>query len=64
MTPFKNLFISKSRKVNFEVGVIIRDIANVPLVSGSYYVNWKLKHASHPAGSTARYIIVDIECAP
>ncbi|KAI8884709.1 hypothetical protein K501DRAFT_332511 [Backusella circina FSU 941] len=59
MAPFKNLFISKNRKVNFEVGIIIRDIVNVPLVSGSYYVNWKLKHATHTAGSTARVQIKD-----
>lgn len=59
MTPFTHLFISKSRKVNFELSLIIRDLVNVPLVSGYYYVNWKLKNASHTSGSTERVHIKD-----
>ncbi|KAI8367980.1 hypothetical protein EDC96DRAFT_505953 [Choanephora cucurbitarum] len=54
MTPFTHLFVSKSRKVNFELSLIIRDLVNVPLVSGYYYVNWKLKNASHTTGTTER----------
>ncbi|KAI9486400.1 MAG: N-terminal C2 in EEIG1 and EHBP1 proteins-domain-containing protein [Benjaminiella poitrasii] len=54
MSPFKHLFISKSRKVNFELSIIIRDLVNIPLVSGYYYVNWKLKNASHTTGTTER----------
>lgn len=60
MTPFTHLFISKNRKVNFELSLIIRDLINVPLVSGYYYVNWKLKNASHTSGTTARYVFVFI----
>lgn len=56
MSPFSYLFISKNRKVNFEISVIIRDLVNVPLVSGYYYINWKLKHASHRTGSTPRLV--------
>ncbi|CAO3693807.1 unnamed protein product [Rhizopus stolonifer] len=59
MSPFSQLFVSKNRKVNFEIAIIIRDLVNVPLVSGYYYVNWKLKHTSHPAGSTPSVHIKD-----
>ncbi|OBZ89832.1 hypothetical protein A0J61_02130 [Choanephora cucurbitarum] len=59
MTPFTHLFVSKSRKVNFELSLIIRDLVNVPLVSGYYYVNWKLKNASHTTGTTERVHIQD-----
>ncbi|GAA5804358.1 N-terminal C2 in EEIG1 and EHBP1 proteins-domain-containing protein [Helicostylum pulchrum] len=59
MSPFTHLFISKSRKVNFELSLIIRDLVNVPLVSGYYYVNWKLKNSTHTTGSTARVHIKD-----
>ncbi|KAG2202285.1 hypothetical protein INT47_010733 [Mucor saturninus] len=59
MTPFTHLFISKSRKVTFELSLILRDLVNVPLVSGYYYVNWKLKNATHTTGSTARIPIKD-----
>lgn len=54
LTPFTHLFISKNRKINFELSLIIRDLVNVPLVSGYYYVNWKLKNASHTTGTTER----------
>lgn len=54
MTRFTNLFVSKNRKVNFELSIIIRDLVNIPLVSGYYYVNWKLKNASHTSGTTER----------
>lgn len=56
MSPFSHLFVSKSRKVPFEVSIIIRDLVNIPLVSGYYYVSWKLKHATHTGGSTPRLI--------
>ncbi|KAL7317366.1 hypothetical protein PS15m_003734 [Mucor circinelloides] len=59
LTPFTHLFISKNRKVNFELSLIIRDLVNVPLVSGYYYVNWKLRNASHTTGTTERVHIKD-----
>ncbi|CAO3697915.1 unnamed protein product [Rhizopus microsporus] len=59
MSPFSHLFVSKSRKVPFEVSIIIRDLVNIPLVSGYYYVSWKLKHATHTGGSTPSVHIKD-----
>ncbi|CAO3673137.1 unnamed protein product [Umbelopsis vinacea] len=53
------LFISKSRKVDFELSVLFQDLANVPLVSGNYHIKWKIKYADAPSGSTARAPITD-----
>lgn len=55
--PFSRLFISKSRKIDFELTILIQDLTNVPLVSGLYYVKWKLKNATHTTGSTVRWVI-------
>lgn len=52
--PLSNLFVSKSRKIDFELTILIQDLTNVPLVSGLYYVKWKLKNATHTNGSTIR----------
>ncbi|CDS09035.1 hypothetical protein LRAMOSA10395 [Lichtheimia ramosa] len=57
--PLLNLFISKHRKVDFEVSILIRDLANVPLVSGLYYVKWRIRNASHASGMTERAPIND-----
>ncbi|KAI9320401.1 EEIG1/EHBP1 N-terminal domain-containing protein [Dichotomocladium elegans] len=57
--PLLNLFISKHRKVNFEICILIRDLANVPLVSGLYYAKWRLKNASQASGITERAPITD-----
>lgn len=48
------LFISKSRKIDFELSVLFQDLANVPLVSGNYHIKWKIKYADASSGSTAR----------
>ncbi|KAI8640339.1 EEIG1/EHBP1 N-terminal domain-containing protein [Parasitella parasitica] len=56
---FPSLFISKDRKIDFELTILIQDLTNVPLVSGLYYVKWKLKNAAHTSGSTARAPIRD-----
>ena len=53
--PLLNFFISKHRKLDFEISILIRDLANVPLVSGLYYVKWRIKNASHASGITERY---------
>ncbi|KAG2174223.1 hypothetical protein INT43_004244 [Umbelopsis isabellina] len=53
------LFISKSRKIDFELSILFQDLANVPLVSGNYYIKWKIKYADAPSGSTARAPITD-----
>ncbi|KAI7852572.1 EEIG1/EHBP1 N-terminal domain-containing protein [Circinella umbellata] len=54
-----NFFISKHRKLDFEISILIRDLANVPLVSGLYYVKWRIKNASHASGITERAPIND-----
>ncbi|KAI9476085.1 MAG: N-terminal C2 in EEIG1 and EHBP1 proteins-domain-containing protein [Benjaminiella poitrasii] len=56
---FSRLFISKNRKIDFELTILIQDLTNVPLVSGLYYVKWKLKNAVHSSGSTVRAPIRD-----
>lgn len=60
--PFSRLFVSKDRKIDFELTILIQDLTNVPLVSGLYYVKWKLKNAAHTSGSTVRYVAVILEC--
>ncbi|KAI8076737.1 N-terminal C2 in EEIG1 and EHBP1 proteins-domain-containing protein [Halteromyces radiatus] len=52
--PLSNFFVSKHRKVAFEINFIIQDITNVPLVSGSYFVKWKLQKASQSTGITTK----------
>ncbi|CAO3612321.1 unnamed protein product [Cunninghamella blakesleeana] len=59
MIPLTHLFISKHRKVHFDVSVVIRDLVNVPLVSGLFYVTWKIKNASKNYGITTRIPIKD-----
>ncbi|CAO3692316.1 unnamed protein product [Umbelopsis ramanniana] len=53
------LFISKSRKIDFELSILFQDLANVPLVSGNYHIKWKIKYADLPNGSTPRAPITD-----
>jgi len=53
------LFIAKNRKVDFELTVLIQDLTNVPLVSGLYFIKWKLKNTDHSSGSTGRAPIRD-----
>ncbi|KAI8336138.1 N-terminal C2 in EEIG1 and EHBP1 proteins-domain-containing protein [Chlamydoabsidia padenii] len=59
MTPLTHLFISKHRKVHFDVAVVIRDLVNIPLVSGLFFVNWRIKNATNAYGGTARVPIKD-----
>lgn len=54
LMPLLHFFVSKHRRIDFEISVLIRDLANVPLVSGLYYVKWRIKHASHSSGITER----------
>ncbi|GAN01448.1 hypothetical protein MAM1_0007c00881 [Mucor ambiguus] len=56
---FSRLFVSKDRKIDFELTILIQDLTNVPLVSGLYYVKWRLKNAAHTSGSTVRAPIRD-----
>ncbi|KAI7901230.1 N-terminal C2 in EEIG1 and EHBP1 proteins-domain-containing protein [Cokeromyces recurvatus] len=56
---FSRLFISKNRKIDFELTILIQDLTNVPLVSGLYYVKWRIKNTVHSNGSTVRAPIRD-----
>lgn len=55
--PLSRLFVSKSRKIDFELTLLIQDLTNVPLVSGLYFVKWKLKNTVHTNGSTVRFVL-------
>ncbi|KAI7865071.1 N-terminal C2 in EEIG1 and EHBP1 proteins-domain-containing protein [Spinellus fusiger] len=57
--PLSNFFVPKHRKVNFEVSIIIRDLTNVPLVSGFYHVRWRMRQATHTSGFTEKTPIKD-----
>ncbi|KAI8799993.1 N-terminal C2 in EEIG1 and EHBP1 proteins-domain-containing protein [Cladochytrium replicatum] len=45
---------AKSRKATFVCRVLISDLANLPFVSGQYFVKWKLKGATANRGVTQR----------
>ncbi|CAJ0827139.1 4849_t:CDS:2 [Entrophospora sp. SA101] len=53
------LFIPRNRKVDFDVEIIIEELLNVPLISGLYYVKWKLKHGSKSNKMTHRAPVKD-----
>ncbi|KAI8081880.1 N-terminal C2 in EEIG1 and EHBP1 proteins-domain-containing protein [Gilbertella persicaria] len=57
--PFTQLFVSKSRRIDFELTLLIQDLTNIPLVSGLYYIKWRLKNTTHTSGTTARAPIRD-----
>ncbi|CAG8487132.1 8080_t:CDS:2 [Ambispora gerdemannii] len=54
-----HIFVPRNRKVDFTVDISIEDLANVPLVTGLFYVKWKLQHAEKSSGSTERAFIKD-----
>jgi hypothetical protein len=58
------LFISKSRKIDFELSILFQDLANVPLVSGNYHIKWKIKYADLPSGSTPRLVFLNAVVLP
>lgn len=53
--PLSHLFIPKNRIIDFELTILIQDLTNVPLVSGLYFVKWKIKNAGQ-SGSTVRQV--------
>ncbi|SAM00710.1 hypothetical protein [Absidia glauca] len=57
--PLSHFFISKHRKVEYEINLVIQDITNIPLVSGSYFVKWRLRNATHSTGVTTKEPIKD-----
>ncbi|KAI9096138.1 N-terminal C2 in EEIG1 and EHBP1 proteins-domain-containing protein [Phlyctochytrium arcticum] len=54
-----SLFVSKARKVKFEVYCHVHDLTNLPYVSGLYYVKWKLKQGGSSEGTTAKCVVKD-----
>ncbi|CAB5385846.1 respiratory complex assembly protein Rmp1 [Rhizophagus irregularis DAOM 181602=DAOM 197198] len=46
-----------NRKVQFELEILIEELANVPLVAGLYYIKWKLKNGKKTNGITERALI-------
>ncbi|CAG8587059.1 12488_t:CDS:2 [Acaulospora morrowiae] len=59
MSSLSLLFVPRNRKVEFEVEIIIHELTDVPLVTGLYYVKWKLRNSERPQGMTERVIIKD-----
>ena len=54
MDSLSLLLVPRNRKVEFEVEVLIQELANVPLVTGLYYVKWRLQNGEKPNGMTSR----------
>ncbi|KAI8971684.1 N-terminal C2 in EEIG1 and EHBP1 proteins-domain-containing protein [Mycotypha africana] len=54
MFLFSHLPVSKYKKFKFEIQILIRELLDVPLLSGYYYVDWKLRNASDAFGTTRR----------
>ncbi|KAJ1962103.1 hypothetical protein H4R35_007384, partial [Dimargaris xerosporica] len=54
MQALYHWFISKHRLVGFEVQVTLHELVNIPLVSGNFYVKWRIKNGSSSTGYTDR----------
>ncbi len=54
MDSLSLLLVPKNRKIEFEIEVLIQELTNVPLVTGLYYVKWRLKNGEKPNGLTNR----------
>ncbi|CAG8452380.1 7065_t:CDS:2 [Paraglomus brasilianum] len=54
MSSLSLLFLPRSRKVEFYVDITVHELVNVPLVTGNYYVKWRLKHGEKTSGSSKR----------
>lgn len=52
--------IPRNRKVQFELEILIEELANVPLVAGLYYIKWKLKNGKKTNGITERYVFISL----
>ncbi|CAG8847133.1 31121_t:CDS:1, partial [Racocetra persica] len=46
MSSLSFLLTPRSRKVEFDVEIIIHELTNIPSVSGLYYVKWRLKNGN------------------
>ncbi|CAG8602126.1 7588_t:CDS:2 [Paraglomus occultum] len=54
MSSLSLLFLPRSRKVEFYVDITVHELVNVPLVTGNYYVKWRLQHGEKKSGSSKR----------
>ncbi|CAG8815387.1 26152_t:CDS:2 [Gigaspora margarita] len=54
MSSFSHFFIPRSRKVEFDVEIIIHELANIPSIAGLYYVKWKLQNGNKRRDVTRR----------
>ncbi|RKP38220.1 N-terminal C2 in EEIG1 and EHBP1 proteins-domain-containing protein [Dimargaris cristalligena] len=54
MQALYHWFISKHRLVNFDVNITLHELINVPLVSGTFFVKWRLKNGTSTTGYTHR----------
>ncbi|RIA97683.1 N-terminal C2 in EEIG1 and EHBP1 proteins-domain-containing protein [Glomus cerebriforme] len=59
MDSLSLLLVPKNRKVEFEIEVLIQELANVPLVTGLYYVKLRLQNGEKPNAVTSRAPIKD-----
>jgi hypothetical protein len=46
---FSTIFTSKSKQVKTDAEIRIHDVSGIPLVSGMYFIRWKLKGGSEGA---------------
>ncbi|RIB15778.1 N-terminal C2 in EEIG1 and EHBP1 proteins-domain-containing protein [Gigaspora rosea] len=54
MSSFSRFFIPRSRKVDFDIEIIIHELANIPSIAGLYYVKWKLQNGNKRRDVTRR----------
>ncbi|CAG8545359.1 945_t:CDS:2 [Funneliformis caledonium] len=54
MSSLSLFFVPRNKKVHFEIDILIQELINVPLVSGSYYIKWKLKNGERTNSMTER----------
>ena len=58
MNSFQRLFVPKDRLVKAALTLDIQELRDVPLISGTYYVQWRIRDAtgSREAGVTERQV--------
>ncbi|KAG9299573.1 hypothetical protein G9A89_020744 [Geosiphon pyriformis] len=59
MSSISHLFVPRGRKVDFQIDILIEDLANVPLLTGLFYVKWNMKCPEKTSGATERAPIKD-----
>ena len=52
-----SIFAGKSRKVPFEVDIEIDSLVDVPLMTGRFFIRWKMRNVlNDQSGSTSVYL--------